>query len=222
MPPLSYAVRLRAPYAELAQTIGEWSLHCEKVVCYEHPEKADNIHVHLLLVNVRITTDGMKAIMRRHGVTLKGAGQVSFKAKFKHFGMPTPITPNNHDKYIIYMSKGKHDAKFNMGFTQEFLDECKAAWVNFLTRSEKNQEYEDFKSYVEERESAFHAETLQRNPTRPATVHVYACEFILKKYNGFIPHVARKQIKDLKDNYCVEIGLIGWSRFALPFERLEN
>jgi len=75
------------------------------------------------------------------------------------------------------------------------------------------QEYDEFKQYCLDKEAHFIA------PVRIETIHVYACEFVKAKYGGFIPHIARKQVKDLKDNYCVEIGLMSWSRFALPFER---
>lgn len=216
MPRVNYAVRLRAPYVELQTTVADWALQADKVLCYEHPDKRENVHCHLLLVGVYISTDTLKGIMRRHGIALKGSGQVSFKTSFKSNGISMDITDETISKYITYMSKGKYDAKYNKGYTQEELDACKARWITYYSKPSMLQEYDDFKQYVKDKEALFVA------PVRCATIHVYACEFVKAKYGGFIPHIARKQVKDLKDNYCVEIGLMSWSRFALPFERLEN
>lgn len=221
MPPVNYAVRLRAPYVELETTVAAWALQAEKVLCYEHPDKRENVHCHLLLYGVYISTDTLKGIMRRHGIVLKGAGQVSFKSSFKANDVSLDIIDATIPKYITYMSKGKYDAKYNKGYTQDFLDECKARWLTYSARPEILQEYDNFKLYVNEQESLLHASVIARIPKNPKTIHIYACQFVKNKYGGFIPHIARKQIKDLKDNYCIDEGLMSWSRFALPFEKPE-
>lgn len=218
MPSTNYAVRVRMSYETLATTCADWSLKSEKMLCYQHDDKKENIHCHFLLVGVYDSTDTLKRLLKTHGLLPK-ASDWSFKSKFKlKDGTVVDITDETIPQYITYMSKGKYEPSYNKGYDTEFLDLCKSKWVTYTRDPVYLQDYYEFIDYVNRREKVFHL-IRESSPLCVATVHVYSCEWVKQKYKGFIPHVARKQIKDLKDNYCIDNHLMAWTGFALPFER---
>ncbi len=215
MPSSNYAVRLRSSYETLITTVADWALKCDKILCYEHPEKTDNIHCHLLLYGVYDSTDTLKRLMRSHGIELKGAGQISFKTSFKlNDGTKVDITDETIPKYITYMSKGIHNPKYNKGYEQSFVDACKAAWVVIKRTSKHVDRFNEFCKYMETinlRCDTMSAQTI---------VHYHAVKYIQDSLGGYIHYAARKDIKDLKDNYLIKMELMYYNALALPCERL--
>jgi len=151
MPPVLYAVRLRASWDALRTTIGQWALRCDKVLLYEHAERHENIHCHLLLEGVSCSIDTLKNDMRAHGIDLKGAGQLSFKSKFKlRDGSTINITEANKGRYVTYMSKGKYDPKYNKGYDPDWLTIQKSRWIEYDNTPEHpfKAVYDDFETFV--------------------------------------------------------------------------
>lgn len=93
---------------------------CESLIAYEHSEKADNIHVHLLLLKCQVSTDTLKNYIKSSGPVPPRAGNKFWSFKTCDNDLKTPIT---------YMSKGKLDPFIVKGFTQEEINDCKDRWV---------------------------------------------------------------------------------------------
>lgn len=95
---------------------------CSQVIAYEHAEKRENIHIHMILIDCQVSTDTLKNYIRKTGLVpvgdskQKGNAFWSFKSAYEPLGAMT------------YMSKGKHEPFVNKGFTQEVIDECKGKW----------------------------------------------------------------------------------------------
>jgi len=144
-----YAVRLRASYETLRTTVSDWSLRSEKILCYEHNDKAENVHCHLLLEGVYDSVDTLKRLMRGHAVDLKGSGQLSFKKDFKlRDGTKALMTEETIPKYITYMSKGKYDPLFNKGYDPVFIAACKAAWFVHQIPDSVEETHGDFETFL--------------------------------------------------------------------------
>lgn len=128
--PENFAVRLTADRARIVKVLCEWSKVCDKVLAYEHSETG-KIHSHLLLVGCVQSTENLRNLSRKSGLSLSGNGEWSFKTSYKDKSSKRviPVNENTWPKYITYMSKGRYDAYYNKGFEETCLAELKAAWV---------------------------------------------------------------------------------------------
>lgn len=218
MPARHYAVRLRAPYELLRQVCSDWSAKADKVLCYEHPDNRTNIHCHLLLYNVYDSTDTLKRSLKLHGVNLKGSGQLSFKTSYKVNGEVVDMTDEALAKYITYMSKGKYNASYNKGYTDEELEKLKSAWVEYKTVNLSKDEilYQEFCQYVFDRMKK-DCYSIGEAPT-PAAVKVFAHEFVDARFALFTLK-ARQLEKALIDTYCYRFSIVTASMIRLPFEK---
>ena len=197
MPQTNYAVRLRAPYDTLRQTVSDWTVKASRVVVYEHPE-VGNIHCHVLLMGVYDSEQTLKNIMQRHGVGLKGAGQLSFKTSFKSPDrVKLDITEESALKFITYMSKGKYEPKYNTGYTQETIDLCKSQWVIYSKRSPDQTLYDSFEKYVREQEKKFGIAADEKMVRSMALRHA-------KEKYGVINLGCRRDTAMLVDTYCYD------------------
>lgn len=210
MPQTNYAVRLRAPYETLRQTLSDWTSKASKVVAYEHPEEG-NVHCHILLMGVHVTEQNLKDIMKKHNVGLKGAGQLSFKTTFKN---PDKVIMEINDetslKFITYMSKGKYEPKFYTGFSKEVLDDCKSQWVNHRRKSPDEVLYEAFIKYIWAKEVEFGVRI-----TDIKFLKSYALLHAKTKY-GVINLGCRRDAAMLWTTYAYEKSII--KEVVLPFD----
>lgn len=142
----NYAVRITRPYEECAAYVAKISLLCEKVLVYEHVGTAtEKVHVHLMIVGARCDKKTIKdnAAKGTPLARLKGNGDWSWKSTDSKYG-PVEDSP----KYISYMSKGKHDPKYNKGYTQEELDDAKSKWVEPTNKSKDEKLYIEFEEVL--------------------------------------------------------------------------
>lgn len=211
MPASNYAVRLRAPFDTLRQTISLWALKAERIVVYEHPED-NNIHCHLLVYGLRETSDNLKKIMWKAGIALKGAGQLSFKTTFedKHTKTILTISDETIPKYISYMSKGKYEPKYHTGYDQAFLEDCKSKWINHKRLSKDEQLYNDFIAVVQETQKKL---CVVYNKTEE--IKCLAIAHAKRKY-GVINLGCRRDISMLLTTYAYDH--FGEYKVNLPFE----
>ena len=220
MPAVNYAVRLRASYETLKTTVADWALKAEKVLCYEHNDKKENVHCHFLLYQVYESVDTLKRAMRSHGIDLKGNAQLSFKTSFKlKDGAKVDITDETISKYVTYMSKGKYDPSYNKGYDPAFVATCKLAWVNhkLSTREESL-----FAGFSEEMGVLLTKHCEDRDPERPGInlniVHRVAVRFCLAKMNGILNVQTRKDIDMVRDSWALEHGVIGAQDVKTPYK----
>ena len=222
MPPRTIAVRLRASKEELRTTFGDYAIMCEKVLAYEHPVP-NNVHCHLLLVGVYQTDETLKNVFRNHGLTLKGAGQVSYKTTFKQNGAKVPITPETIPKYVTYMSKGQYEPAYNKGFTAEEIEAAKALWVNFekLKPPTRNKILlTEFYDHLYEY-SKMHSIDVQDVYTNIQAVRTLAVAFIADKSDDVIDVQARKDASMLYTSVCYKARVLAARDINLPFEKLK-
>lgn len=128
---MDYAVRLTFPYEGLKgffDYVNEKTTHW---IAYEHPIPG-NIHVHALLLGCTVDDDTLKyQVKKALDVKTVKRTQWSFKTtwKCKKTGEVFPVNMEHSPKFITYMSKGIYDPKGFKGWTQEYIDERKGAWV---------------------------------------------------------------------------------------------
>lgn len=205
MPPRNIAVRLTASYETLRSTVSDWSMVSKYLIVYEHPEP-DNIHCHLLLTGVYCSDQHLKDLMWDHGVSVKGSGQLSFKATYKDkvTGRKVDITDETTPKYITYMSKGKYDPKYNKGFADEDIIAYKSLWVDFTKEPPSYIIYREFKSKYPD---------LHTKCDLLRTAHIY----MMNKWKSHTGAM-RKETSTLIDDYCYYNGIS--KTYVLPCQPL--
>jgi len=197
MTPRNIAIRLRASYKELTTTVGDWALLAKRLVCYEHPEP-DNIHCHLLMTDVYCTDQHLKDLMHDHGVSLKGAGQLSFKSTYKDVNTKEnmEITEQTISKYITYMSKGKYEPNYVMGYDDETIKACKDAWIVYKSKPKSFLTYKEFEAVFQATSDNVSVGDIKR------AAHVYC----MTKYHSHTRQ-CRNEISQLIDDYCYYHGV---------------
>lgn len=217
MPSVNYAVRLRASYEDLRQVVGDWATVADKVLCYQHSERKDNIHCHLLLTGVYQSTDTLKRSLVKHGLALKGAGQLSFKTTFKDSltKVVFDITDETIPKYITYMTKGSNPVLYNKGYDTDFLEQCRSKWVTYKKSDKDEEMYNEFCQYIYDRKKK---ELYQADETpTAAAIKIFAVDFVMEKFPLFHSK-ARQLTKALIDTYNYRFGIVSASMLILPFE----
>lgn len=109
---MKYFVRLSQPYAVLEDVIRRMGDQAKALVCYEHSEKADNVHVHIY-IDTTLKSDALKVRLKK--VYMFQKTEWSF------------VTAND-DNCIVYMSKGKLEPSYVKGYTQQEIDEFRGRW----------------------------------------------------------------------------------------------
>ena len=206
MPPLLYAVRLRASWDALQTTIGQWALRCDKVLVYEHAERHENLHCHLLLEGVSCSIDTLKNDMRAHGLDLKGAGQLSFKTKFKlRSGDTVNITDDNKGRYVCYMSKGKYDPKYNKGYEPEWIALMKSHWVVYDNTPEHplKQVYDDFETFVSKKQSLLENQIYERIGLNKDIIRAWAFDYTFALNKHIIHRGMKTQWACVYETFCI-------------------
>lgn len=117
--------------SEVIQTaLDKISSQVASMIAYEHAERADNIHIHMMLIGCEVSTDTLKNYIRSCGMVPPRAGNKFWSFKTCDTDLQTPVT---------YMSKGKLEPFFVKGFTQEEIDTCKDRWVERTPETSKYQ-----------------------------------------------------------------------------------
>lgn len=151
----NYAVRITRSYAAVERAVVAVALRCDKVLAYEHVGDAtEKVHIHLMLIGVRCDKKTIQKTMKDacpEVARFKGNGDWSFKTKDAKYG-----DVEDSPKYITYMTKGKFDAKYNKGYSQEELDNAKANW------KEPSKLKTKFDKYYQEFEMLLHGQDIRK------------------------------------------------------------
>lgn len=127
---MNYFIRVRMSSEVITPSLEKIDKVCDKMIAYEHSEKADNIHCHMMLIGVNVSTDTLKNYIRGCGMVPPRAGNKFWSFKSCDSDLQTPIT---------YMSKGKLTPFYIKGFTQEEVEICKDRWVDRTPETSKYQ-----------------------------------------------------------------------------------
>lgn len=109
-------VRISFPWDRIKTALEKVSEQSTAMVVYEHNDKVDNVHVHCLVVDPKISTDTMKNYIRKEVGKVEKT-QWSFKKA---------------DDYscITYMSKGKLEPVHCANVPVDEISRLKALWVS--------------------------------------------------------------------------------------------
>lgn len=129
---VSYFVRVRMTQEYISVAIEKIAMVTEQVIAYEHSEKAENIHCHLMLIGCQVSTDTLKNYIKQSGPVPPRAGNKFWSFKTCTSDLDTPIT---------YMSKGKLDPFYIKGFTPERIAELKDKWVTKTNLTQTKLQY---------------------------------------------------------------------------------
>lgn len=120
---MDIAFRVSSSYDSLTDFITKLSEVSEKVIIYQHD--ATRIHIHGLVQDCRISTDTMKNWIKKClNVKSFPKSDWSFKSVDDDYG-----------KYITYMSKGKLSPMYVKEFDDEFVEQCRNEWVDYVKSS---------------------------------------------------------------------------------------
>lgn len=156
--PSHFAVRITKSFSDLSGVVRAWALKADKMIVYEHVgDETEKVHIHLLMLGVSVDAERLKQIAQATNRNLgSGNGFWSFKTKVKK----DTISPNNSDKFITYMSKGKLEPSYNQGWDEATLARLKDAWVDQVNLSREQKLYWEFVDYlkvtVDDPEVRFH------------------------------------------------------------------
>jgi len=165
-----------------------------------------------LLLGVHVTDETLKNVMKKHGVGLKGAGQLSFKQTYKSPDkVVIDVTPETAPKFITYMSKGKYEPKYYTGYDKETIDLCKSEWITYKRKSIDECLYDTFVQRVEENKTAFCLE-----PTTEL-LRTWAMNHALVKY-GVLNLGCKRDARMLIDTYRYNHLKTQSKDIKLPFD----
>lgn len=116
---MNYAIRVTVEYSKIMTAIDKMVLQSEKTVVYQHDadDEVSRTHVHLLLVNCKVSTDTLKNWIK------KDIGQVN-KSDWSFKSADT-----GYHKFITYMSKGTLVPVKVEGFELEEINRLKGEWI---------------------------------------------------------------------------------------------
>ena len=229
-----YAVRLRAPSLELLKVCDAWALKCEKLVMYEHNERADNLHCHFLLTNVSVTTENLKQDYRKLGLVLSGPGQVSFKKTFKTSqGVVVDINVETWTRYITYMSKGVYHPAYNKGFDAPYLEQCRHQWQRHIVDSPDDKHLARYVDTLFEHIKTVNKMTIAQKVNSKIdpeidydidslpmhTLRKLAIDYSMDVFGGHINKQAKQLAVQLYQTYAYKQGKIESNEIILPGEQ---
>lgn len=110
--------RVRASYTSVREAFNQIAIKCERIIVYEHNERADNVHIHFLIEGNQVSTDTIKNYFKRLGFEPGDNGCNWSFVRATDRGC------------ITYMSKGTLEPVFIKGYDQEELTSLKTAWVD--------------------------------------------------------------------------------------------
>lgn len=199
----NYAIRVTRAYQDVEPAVVACALLADKVLAYEHVGTAtEKVHIHLLLIGVRCDKKTLqKKMNERLKHKLIGNGDWSFKTKDKNYG-----DVEDSVKYITYMTKGKHDAKYNKGYTDEELATAKALWVEPVRQKSKwSKWFAEFELMISPDlpKTPLVLPGLNQKETYPGydEVRRKATAFIFEKTGELRKH-NRSDAKDMVITYC--------------------
>ena len=105
----------------LERVIMDWLEVSGKCLVYQHEADSEikKTHCHILIEECSIGQEGLLKRARKI-ITLKGNDDHAWSQK--EYG-------GDVERYIVYMTKGKHDPVYNKGYCPLYLEECKKKWV---------------------------------------------------------------------------------------------
>lgn len=128
-----YAFRLSYEYDSLKEFVIEVAKVCSRIIIYEHHSDTgcSRTHIHGLLMDCEVTSNTLKNWVKKVLNMTPQKTDWSFVTYYtkKPSKEHITITEQNHGGTITYQSKGSLNYKFNKGFTEEFINECKSQWI---------------------------------------------------------------------------------------------
>lgn len=111
--------------------------HSNKYIFYEHNDDQLNIHTHFYISGYAMSTDTLKQKIKKvTGLNFK-ATSWSFKRQYKP-AKDVPEIPVT-DSCITYMAKGKLEPCAKHGFTDSYILDLRANWVDYKRQAKQQR-----------------------------------------------------------------------------------
>lgn len=201
--PSNFAVRIHASSELVKKSLALWASVCDKILAYEHNE-ANRVHTHLLVLGCVRTAENLKDLCRSVGLSLKGNSEWSFKSGYidKVSKKKVELTEHTMDKYVVYMSKGKHDPYYNKGFEVAYVNARRAEWVApDPTKSKDSYIYDEFAKVMGVQDLTWDQVVRQSRA------------YAIRRHGMIVSAVALKEAKMLALTYCYRWEIdINWDK----------
>jgi len=167
----SFAPRLTIPYDDVSGVFDIWSQYCAQMIVYQHPIDATvkSIHCHVLMLGCKIQEEAFKRKFKPLYPKIDTKGNTFWKWTTKH-GIPDA-------SFITYMTKGKFEPSYNMGFDSVDVAHYKSLWRDPTSEASviaegKYDEYEQMKKEIDI-ESVKMNGVIDLREVRSKTMHWY-------------------------------------------------
>lgn len=208
-----YAVRITHSYDIAKKIVAMWALKSTKMAVFQHVgEKTEKPHIHLSLEGTSVDKKQLRNLAASTGIPVKGNEYMSFKD-----------LSSQGEKYFIYMTKGKYDASYLKGYTEEDVQRWKSQWVESEEYQKVSKWEELGMKFMHENKTELEQITEQYNKTymvwmsngssvppkdgRYEEVSRLVSKFINSKYRGWVPPQGRIEHRFLVFNVCKNLQM---------------
>lgn len=148
---MNYAIRITFPASRLEKFFSRLALHVDKLVVYEHDERQDNIHCHLIAFGYRGDEKNIKRWAEEALNLLLDRTKFAKKTKYSAKDKPKDVPVD--EGAVSYASRGWRDPKYVKGFSVEEIAALKAQGFDKKDKSVKKSDGD--LGYYSEFEAAF-------------------------------------------------------------------
>lgn len=207
----SHFIRVHASQEVVQELAGYLSMEADKILAYYHTDGTRD-HAHILVFNYpkckKTMTSRIKSWI---------PGLTSDDYAISAIRTPGP-TAECIQKAIIYMTKGKYDACWDIDWTKEYLDWCKSQWNPKASKEPSllqiywNEWNESPNKYImihygkyagyDTEEEMLRADNHPKNPNTWEAVHTKALAFTISKAHGMVSTSAVNLAKQLANTFC--------------------
>lgn len=115
---MNHAIRITLPYDDCKHIVRQWADRSVTAIVYQHDadEQISKTHIHIALYGCEVQAEALK----RKWIDAPGKGNEFWSFK------EAALEP---DKYVTYMSKGKHTPVFTKNISDEEVERFRQLWV---------------------------------------------------------------------------------------------
>jgi len=209
MPSNSYAVRISHPAEIVKRICSIWAMRCKRLACYQHDDDgATNIHCHIIIEEADIEKKQLRNLAKPIA-DVHGNAMMSFRSEY-----------DGDLKGFSYMTKGKYEPVYLLGWTQEEHSKWKAAWVpptEYVKQTYWRKLYDKFTAEVKDLENPTYQQQMKQwlnngDSTFPQQydkehLNRKIAGWVLKQHQGLWSPKAAKDFQFLRDQVFIDKGL---------------
>lgn len=197
---MNYALRITFSAEALRPWFSRMSMHCEKVIFYEHSDNVSRVHVHGILWGCTVSDDTFKNWIKETLHLTPVANEWSFKQTYGKGANKRRVD----EGYIAYMSKGKYDPVYNKGYAEDLIAEQKAKGFDGKDDYQLSKDealYKEFDVHMESPDVLYWINQNCAGEKHFSAVKRNATVFCMSKYR-VMNQACQAKIKMLVLTYC--------------------